>query len=246
VSLTVTTPQNTGGGGTDTLGGFVNLTGSGFNDTLTGTSAANVINGGAGADMMAGGLGNDSYFVDNTNDVVTEGAGGGSDTVFASVNFSLTSGSEIEFLRANAGASGLALAGNSVANTIIGGSGNDTLTGAAGADTLTGGVGADGFAYQSLADSTVAAGGRDTITDFSGAAGDTIDLHLIDAVANLAGDQAFNFIASNPFSGVAGQLNYAQSAGSTIISGDVNGDKAADFSIAITGNQVLSASNFIL
>jgi serralysin len=34
--------------------------------------------------------------------------------------------------------------------------------------------------------------------------------------------------------------------GNTLVSGDVNGDKAADFSILLTGNQSLAASNFVL
>jgi Ca2+-binding RTX toxin-like protein len=55
VSLALTTPQNTGVAGTDTLTGFENLTGSNFADNLTGSSAANVINGGAGVDIMSGG-----------------------------------------------------------------------------------------------------------------------------------------------------------------------------------------------
>ena len=80
VSLAITTAQNTGGAGTDTLSGFENLTGSAFNDTLTGNSGANVLsglagndtlNGGAGADTMIGGAGNDTYVVDNAGDVVS-------------------------------------------------------------------------------------------------------------------------------------------------------------------------------
>ena len=90
---------------------------------------------------MAGGTGNDTYFVDNAADVVNEAVGGGTDTVFASVSYALTAGPEIEFLRANAGATGLSLTGNEFANTIVGGSGNDTLDGGAGNDTLTGGGG---------------------------------------------------------------------------------------------------------
>ena len=63
---------------------------------------------------MAGGAGNDTYFVDNAGDVVNEAVGQGTDTVMASVNYALTAGSEIEFLRANAGPTGLSLTGNDV------------------------------------------------------------------------------------------------------------------------------------
>ena len=230
VSLAVPLAQNTFGAGTDTLSGFVIHPASAFADTLTGTSGANVINGGAGIDHMSGGQGNDTYYVDNAGDVVSEGAAGGTDTVLASVSYSLASGSQIEFLRANAGATGLRLSGNQFANTIVGGTGNDIMTGAGGADTLTGGSGADSFVYQTLADLTVAAGGRDTITDFTSAAGDKIDLHLLDAIANQTGDQAFDFIGANPFSGTPGELNYTPSGSNTLVAGDVNGDKAADFS----------------
>ena len=129
-------------------------------------------------------------------------------------------------------------------DTLIGGSGNDMLQGGAGADMLSGGIGADKFTFAALADSTVAA--PDTILDFSTAAMDKIDLHLIDANASLAGDQAFSFIGTNAFSGVAGQLRYAASGGNTLISGDVNGDKVADFSILVSGAHAFGASDFVL
>ena len=112
------------------------LNGGGGNDTLTG--------GTAGADTMAGGAGNDTYFVDNAGDVVNETAGQGTDTVSASVNYSLTAGSEIEFLRGT-GTSGLSLNGNELANTVAGTSGNDTLDGGLGNDTLNGGTGGNDF-----------------------------------------------------------------------------------------------------
>ncbi len=222
------------------------IVGGAGNDTLTGGGGNDVLNGWLGADAMAGGTGNDTYYVDNAGDTVTENAGEGTDTVYASVNYSLSAGTSIEFLRANAGASGLSLTGNELANTIVGGTGNDTLTGGGGADVLTGGGGADTFLYASLLDSTVAASGRDTITDFSSAAGDKIDLHLLDAMSNIAGDQAFTFIGTNAFSGAAGELRYAASGSNTVISGDVNGDAKADFSILLSGSHSLSGSDFIL
>ena len=48
---------------------------------------------------MAGGSGNDIYYVDNAGDQVIEAAGGGSDNVYASVDYTLAAGQEIEFLR---------------------------------------------------------------------------------------------------------------------------------------------------
>ena len=84
---------------------------------------------------MAGGAGNDTYYVDNSGDIVAEAVGGGTDTVYANVNYTLRAGSQIEFLRANAGATGLSLTGNEFNNTIVGGTGNDMLSGGGGNDT---------------------------------------------------------------------------------------------------------------
>ncbi len=40
---------------------------------------------------MIGGAGNDTYYVDNTDDVITEAASAGTDTVYSSVNYTLAS-----------------------------------------------------------------------------------------------------------------------------------------------------------
>ena len=39
---------------------------------------------------MIGGAGNDAYFVDNVSDQMIENAGEGNDTVFSTVNFTLS------------------------------------------------------------------------------------------------------------------------------------------------------------
>ncbi len=237
----------------NTPSGDDHLYGRGGNDTLYGYDGNDVLDGGPGADLMLGGTGDDSYYVDNIGDVVTENPDEGADTIFASIDYTIGTGAPIEFLRANAGAKGLVLTGNAFANTVIGGAGNDTINGGPGsdtiigglgADTLTGGAGADIFRLLARTESTVAATGRDTITDFT--AGDRIDLHAIDANVGLAGDQAFSFIGTTAFSGVAGQLRYAASGPDTLISGDVNGDKLPDFAILATGAHNFTAPNFIL
>ena len=144
------------------------ITGGVGNDTLNGGTGNDTLDGGAGADTMAGGAGNDIYIVDNALDKVNEATGGGSDTIFASVSYALSTGSEIEFLKANT-AAGVTLTGNEFANTIVGGAGNDTLIGGAGDDTLIGGAGSDTFKY------LTAGFGHDTINDFV-AGSDLIDL----------------------------------------------------------------------
>ena len=50
---------------------------------------------------MTGGIGNDAYYVDNAGDQVIEAVGSGSDNVFASVDYTLAAGQEVEFLRAS-------------------------------------------------------------------------------------------------------------------------------------------------
>ncbi|MGE0418515.1 MAG: endo alpha-1,4 polygalactosaminidase [Acetobacteraceae bacterium] len=224
--------------------GFANtLVGNSGNDTLNGGGGDDVLNGGTGADVMAGGAGDDKFQVDNALDVVQEAVGNGVDTVYTTVSYALTAGAEVEYLRGSAGNTALSLTGNGFANFIVGNTGNDTLIGGAGADTLAGGGGADLFGFGSVSDSTSAA--ADQIIDFSVAQGDLIDLHLIDANAGVADDQAFSFIGTQGLSGKAGELSYAVAGGTTRISGDVNGDGIADLTIDLKGIYTLTQANFI-
>ncbi len=85
-----------------------------------------------------------------------------------------------------------------------------------------------------------------SILDFGRAQGDKIELSLVDARTTTAGDQAFSWIGTSAFGGVAGQLRYAQSAGDTVIYGDTNGDRIADFAIHLEGTVSLAATDFVL
>ena len=176
-----------GGSGNDTLNGGVGndvLSGGSGADTLNGGNDSDSLNGGTGIDVMSGGAGTDKYYVDNAGDAVTEALGEGTDTVYASVAYALGAGSEVEILRANAGATGLALTGNEFANSIYGGTGNDTLLGGVGNDTLTGGAGGDTFAYTASAQSTV--GAFDRIVGFTHGL-DLIDFTTIMGIASVQG-----------------------------------------------------------
>lgn len=120
--------------------GVNSLVGTAFAETIYGFAGNDTLNGRRGADIMIGGLGNDTYSVDNTDDVVTEAANQGTDTVNASVSFTL--GANVENLTLT-GTSNLTGTGNALNNTLTGNSGNNTLTGGAGNDVLNGGSGDD-------------------------------------------------------------------------------------------------------
>ncbi|WP_343733063.1 type I secretion C-terminal target domain-containing protein [Duganella sp.] len=149
-----------------------------LNDSLTGTDGNDNIDGGAGIDTMAGGLGDDIYTVDQSGDVVQEGADAGTDQVnvaYAKAG-TYTLGDNIENASVTAAASVAvnltgndldnALTGNAAANTLIGGAGKDTLDGGAGADKMDGGSGGDSYVVDNAGDTIteLAGGGRDLVT----------------------------------------------------------------------------------
>ena len=135
--------------GNDTLygnGGNDLLYGEAGDDFLAGGEGNDTHYGGPGDDLMSGISGNDTYYVDSPGDIVLEGAGFGNDTVYTSVNYTLTSNVENLILTGNAyigygnslsnemtvqGTSGLS-------NRLYGRSGNDTLNGNSGIDYLYG------------------------------------------------------------------------------------------------------------
>lgn len=111
----------------------LNGTGNALNNTLVGTDAANVLKGRAGADSMIGGLGNDTFTVENAQDVVTEMANEGVDSVQALISYTLAANVENLVLKT---ASDLNSTGSALNNVIAGNSGRNTLSGVAGTTRL--------------------------------------------------------------------------------------------------------------
>jgi len=243
----------------DVLVSIENLFGSQGNDSLTGTAGANSLAGEAGDDVLRGGDGSDVLRGDAGADLLDGGANSNIDTatygegnVGVVVDLSAGTGSggnaqgdvlvSIENLSGSRGND--SLTGNALANTLAGDIGDDVLRGGDGQDVLQGGAGADRFVFAAVTDSR--AGAPDRITDFSHLQADLVDLSAIDANTGAAGNQAFSFIGTALYSGVAGQLRYAFDGTDTTLGGDVNGDGVSDFRIRLTGGIGLVAGDFVL
>jgi Ca2+-binding RTX toxin-like protein len=104
----------------------------------TGNTLDNVLIGNGAANTLAGGAGNDTYIVDSTSDVVTEGASAGTDLVQSSVTYTLATNVENLTLT---GTTAINATGNTLVNILTGNTGDNTLNGGTGADTLIGGLG---------------------------------------------------------------------------------------------------------
>jgi serralysin len=245
------------------------LRGGGGADSINGQGGRDTLDGGTGNDTLSGFDGGGQRLIGGTGIDIASYYDGVTSTNFTirldnpSLNTGAAAGDTYSGIEGIQGSQGKnTIIGNSSANILIGDFGNDTIIGGGGKDVLTGDFAgvpitfADRFVYRSVSETGKTASTRDVITDFvhnnTLSLSDRIDLSLIDASTKAGGNQAFTFIARSAFNGTAGQLHYKleNNAGTlndkTIIEGDINGDRRADFQIELTGIKSLVAADFLL
>jgi VCBS repeat-containing protein len=236
-----------------TLAGTASINGTGntLDNSVLGNSGNNTLDGGAGADALAGGAGNDTYIIDNTADAVTELAGEGTDSVFASADYALSDNVEnltltgASTINGTGNALNNVLTGNSADNllsglagsdTLIGDAGNDTLDGGTGADAMTGGTGNDVYVVDNIGDLVVENAGEGTDTVQS-----SITYTLADTLENLTltgntsingtGNVSDNVIignnSNNILSGLSGNDTLIGGAGNDVLDGGSGADNMA-------------------
>ena len=201
------------------LGDARSGTGNSLDNRITGTSGADKQFGLGGADTLQGLGGNDTLVGGDGHDLL-QGDDGADSLDGGQGNDTLDGG-----------------VGNDV---LTGGAGDDRLQGGPGSDTLNGGAGADSFVYRP-GDLT---SGVDQIVGFG--AGDKILLAEIDANTLTSANDKFWFIGKSAFGGVAGQLRYDVVGNDAIVTGDLNGDRVADFTIHLVGVNTLTGMEFQL
>ncbi|ANM09260.1 MULTISPECIES: M10 family metallopeptidase C-terminal domain-containing protein [unclassified Rhizobium] len=210
-----------------TYSGTVAFTGTGNSlaNTIKGGAGADTLDGKAGADILIGAAGDDTYFVDNVADVVTERPNEGADLTKTTLSsYALTNNVEsLTFI----GTGDFAGTGNGLANTITGGAGNDTLDGGVGNDTLNGGAGNDildgGAGNDRLAggggdDVYIVDSANDVITELVSAGTDEIRTALAAySIAALVNVENLTYTGSANFTGTGNAL-------ANTITGDAGND----------------------
>ncbi len=140
---------------TDTIKGFNGndrINGGGGIDFLFGGIGNDTLNGESGNDQLDGGAGGDIYYVDSAADVVIEAPGGGTDSIFSTVSYSIAANVERLYLL---GAGNLNATGRNAQNDIlVGNTGNNSMNGLTGYDVMRGGTGNDTYHVDHVSDTT--------------------------------------------------------------------------------------------
>ncbi len=221
----------------------INGTGNDGNNALTGNDGNNILDGGEGADDMRGGKGNDTYVVDDAADKVIELDREGTDTVRASISYSLTDNVENLILNGSEHINGT---GNALKNILTGNDGNNRLDGGADVDRLIGGKGDDTY----IVDLVVKGKGKgatlalaDTIVEKANEGSDTLQLRIDDeAVAALAEASKVTTLT------LAAQLENLDASGTGTLALNLTGNAADNVLTGNDGDNILNggAGNDVL
>jgi Ca2+-binding RTX toxin-like protein len=228
-----------GFGDKDTVKNIQDVDGTAKNDAFVGDSANNKFHGLAGTDSYSGGSGVDAVSFFWSTNIGEHGV---------NVDMTKSTGQIIDdgFGNTETTKSIEAIAGSAFDDTIklgsadgwaAGNSGDDTLVAGTGVQQFYGGTGKDTFVFNSAQAIGTEQGHRDYIADFSQADGDKIDF---------SGIGGLQFDGTGGFGGTPGEVHYLVQSGYTYVSGDVDGDKTADFTLVLKGEITLTADDFTM
>jgi hypothetical protein len=206
-----------------------------------------VVDSGNGDDVL--------YVVASNAGAVMVHSGSGNDKITSYVDVYGDSGDDDIEVNRGAGYGGDGddrLAGRAWDGSILllqGDNGNDTLTNS-GRNKLYGGLGNDTIItngliatiqYYNTLDSGVGIGNRDIVTDFNTSSDAVFELYHLS-------DKAFNYLGVKNFDGTSNSVRFNLDVPNkqTIIQIDMNGDKAPDMEIELTGINILSVDDFVL
>lgn len=252
VQLNTGAAPNDGSGGTDTLSGIENLTGSAFDDLLIGDVVDNVLTGGLGSDtligeggndtlvggagapnQMQGGIGDDIYIVD-ANDTVVEFLNQGTDEIRTSRSVQ-TLAANVEILTYT-GAGAFTGVGNNLDNILTGGAGDDLLAGRGGDDILQGLGGSDTADYYNAAGGVTADVATGASDDGDGGVDTFVSIESLRGSS--FGDLLYGDAGANVLDGGAGDDVLVGRGGNDVLRGG-SGRDTADYSAAASGVTVL-------
>lgn len=164
---------------------------------------------------LAGGAGNDVYQVQRGGDVIVEAAGAGTDTVRASVSFTLAANVENLVLT---GSAAIDATGNSAANVLSGNAGDNRLDGQGGSDTAS---------YAAAADAVVVDLDNGDAQDTGGAGVDTL-VSIEHLTGSAFGDTLLGNAAANRLDGGAGDDLLIGAAGNDTYTVDRSDDQIVE------------------
>lgn len=241
-----------GNDGNDTIYGGVG------SDTLSGGAGNDVLDGGLEGDSLAGGVGDDTYYLDNIGDIVTENIGEGYDRIFSNVSVVAAQSINVEevnltgtdninaagdanhnIINGNSGDNTLdggagddTLNGNDGSDTLLGGAGIDTLSGGAGNDVLDGGTGADMMAGGTGDDTYYIDDANDVVVENAGQGNDTLNSSISLTAIQAANIEVINLTGTD-------NLNATGDSGNNTINGN-SGDNVLDGAV---GNDTLNGND---